>query len=87
MRRALGRPLPVSAGGRRRPAVATQDRMTAPSHAIREFFVRDVDSVGRTSPTHFGALAYNWAYIFGSDAVRPCCIVPGRNLASPKIRA
>ena len=45
--------------------------MTAPSPDIPDLFVRDVESVGRTKPTHFGALAYNWAYIFGSVIVRP----------------
>ena len=45
--------------------------MTAPSAANGEFFVRDVDSVGLTKPTHFGAWAYNWAYIFGSVIVHP----------------
>ena len=71
MRSAPGRPHPVRAGGRRRPAVTTQDRMIAPSHRHPKFFVSDVDSVGRTSPTHFWALAYNWAYIFESVIVRP----------------
>ena len=70
MRRAPGQPHPVSAGGRRRPVVATQDRLNAPPPAIREFFVRDVDSVGLRRPTHFGASAYNWAYIFESVIVR-----------------
>ena len=61
--------------------------MAAPSPAIRGFFVRHVDPIGRTMPTHFGARAYNWAYIFGSDTVRPRRIVPGRRLACPEIRA
>ena len=39
--------------------------------AASEFFVSDVVPVGRTRPTHFGALAYNWAYIFESVIVRP----------------
>ena len=44
--------------------------MTGPSPAIRNLFVRDVDSIGRTKLTHFGAWAYNWAYIFESVIVR-----------------
>ena len=85
--RAPGRPQPVRAGGRRRPAVATRDRMTAPPPAIREFFVRDVDSVGLRRPTHFGTLVYNLVYIFQSAVFRRRRIVPGRRLASLKIRA
>ena len=76
MRRAPGRPHPVRAGGRRRPALATRDRMTAPSPAIRKLFVRDVGSVGRTTPTHFEA----WAYIFGSVIVRALTLCLARDL-------
>jgi len=87
MPRAPGRPPRVRAGERRGPAVATRDRVTAPCPTRRELFVRDVDPVGRTRPTHFGALVYILVYIFESATVGPCRIVPGRRLACPEIRA
>ena len=48
---------------------------------------RDVGSAGPKSPTHFGALVYNLVYIFEPADVRRRHIVPGRRLASLKIRA
>ena len=61
--------------------------MAAPSHTGRELFAQDVGSAGPKSPTHFGTLVYNLVYIFEPADVRRRHIVPGRRLASLKIRA